>query len=68
MSETLSYTYIPPPAGGMAEMLQRSTDLAFIPCDLENSDYLAFYQQVADGIVQAPPGWTGPIPSGQASP
>lgn len=56
---TVSYKYIAP-LYGSGGVLQRSTDGAFIPCDLENSDYQAFLAWIAAGN-SAPEGWTGPI-------
>ena len=61
MSETVSYTFMAlPPGFGAAGNLIRSTDNAFIPCDLANRDYQQMLQEIADGIVTAPAGWTGP--------
>lgn len=59
MSGTASYTYSAPWIEGGVPMLVRSTDGAFIPCDLANMDYQAFLAWIAAG--NAPPdGWTGP--------
>lgn len=58
MSATVTYTYITPSEGGIA-VLQRSTDGAFVPCVLENTDYQAFLAWIAAGNT-APSGWTGP--------
>lgn len=60
---SLSYTYQAPktePFFFAIGVLTRSSDNAVIPCDLQNMDYVAFCQQVADGTVEAPAGWTGP--------
>jgi hypothetical protein len=59
MSTTLSYTYQSPILGSTVGMLARS-DGAYIPCNLENSDYQAFLTWVAAGNT-APEGWTGPV-------
>lgn len=59
MSQTISYTYDAAPVSGQPGVLVRSTDGAFIPCNLGNMDYLAFLAWVAEGN-QAPEGWTGP--------
>ncbi len=55
----VTYTYQAPPAWGGSGTLVRSTDGAFIPCNLSNSDYQAFLAWVAAGNT-APSGWTGP--------
>jgi hypothetical protein len=57
MSQTVSYVYNAPTGG--TPSLQRSTDGAWIPLDLENMDYQAFLSWVAAGNT-APSGWTGP--------
>jgi hypothetical protein len=59
MSQTISYTYIASQFPSLPGVVQRSTDGAYIPCDLENMDYQAFLSWVAAGNT-APTGWTGP--------
>lgn len=59
MSGTVSYTYVAPPITGMDSGVLRSTDGAFIPCDLGNRDYQQFLAWIAAGNT-APSGWTGP--------
>ena len=61
---TLSYEYVAPAMQGFPPMLKRSTDGAWIPCDLGNTDYQNFLAWIASGNP-APSGWTGPTnPSG----
>ena len=64
MSDTRSvtYTYNEPYMAGTTATLTRSTDGAFIPCVLDNSDYQAFLTWIAEGNT-APEGWTGPTNS-----
>lgn len=55
--EKRSYTYLALP--GVRGVLIRSTDNAFIPCDLANRDYQEFLSWVAEGNPP-PAGWGGP--------
>lgn len=57
MAET--YTYISPPPPLLSGTVQRESDHAFIPCDLENMDYQGFLLWLNEGNT-APEGWTGP--------
>lgn len=65
---TLSYTYIAPlfEFAGAIGTLERSTDGAYIPCDLENRDYQAFLEWLAAGNP-APEGWIGPTNTSPAT-
>lgn len=57
MSQTISYTYQAAEFGD--NLLIRSTDGAYVPCNLDNADYQAFLAWIAAGNT-APTGWTGP--------
>lgn len=54
-----SYTYLAPLFGVPSNTLRRESDRAFIPCNLDNMDYLAFLDWLAEGNP-GPEGWTGP--------
>lgn len=58
MSETVTYTYLPPAMPGMNGIIKRSSDNAFIPMDLGNRDYQQFLNWIADGNTLE--GWDGP--------
>lgn len=59
MADTPIYTYVAPVASWFIPIILRSTDGAFIPCNLANSDYQGFLNWIAEGNP-APEGWTGP--------
>lgn len=59
MADTVSYTYHPSTIPWFPAGVVRSTDEAWVPCDLGNVDYQAFLAWMAEGNP-APSGWTGP--------
>lgn len=59
MIETAAYTFVAPLFLGLPGAIQRTSDNAMIPLDLDNMDYQRFLAWVAAGN-EAPEGWTGP--------
>ena len=66
MAEHYSYQ-APPPFPGLEGTIVRESDnstlIAFIPLDLDNTDYQAFLAWMAE-CNPAPAGWTGPTNTG----